>query len=259
MTVKEILKKYGPLVVYILLYTAFFLWYFIENFEDAGLEYKDIPYMLLFYFALIAVIISIRFIFKHANENSKLVVFEKYQIYKLYKELEEEQKLSQFEQYCVSKNKDKCKEELTRIENVNTDELLEIIEKNNIKEIETYLENQNIKTGRKIKYLLYNYHKPWMYEYFTGYYQNTLLEKKNPAVSVLITIITIILAVLPFFLEHFLAISPIAYLEFLPVLVFEVVELCSTRKDEIKRLQRVYNADYHSVVDEIKMFLDSRD
>lgn len=256
---KDIFKKIFSTIFCIIAYTALLVYYFVENFHDANLQKQDIPYMILFYIGLLILVISIRGIFSNMNNNTKIIMLKKYQIFIIFKKLEENQKLSQFEEYCVDKNNLAFSKSVSTTKNtLNVEEFERIIKFGTVEEIKEFLVNYDKTTRKKLKSLIQHYNKPCFYDYFVKYYENTILRKDNTAKSFLMGFVSIILAVVPLFNDAFRSISIEAYCEFLPLLIAELTLLFISRKERIQELYNNYSEDYKNLKQEYDCFINNQ-
>lgn len=238
---------------------AFFIWYFIENCKDVDLS-EDKYFLVSFYYVVILIFIfSSMWVAYNFSFNSDKVKIKRFHIFKELKILEQSNELMLFEKYCVKKNNDKIIKDLEdNIKSFPVSEFINIVEKGNKKDKEVFLDNYKFKERKLIKFAMLKYNTSSRDECFIQFYNNEILSKKNTAFSFLINFISIILSIIPFFIEQFKTLSLETYIEFLPLVVCMIADSIFSYKENTNNLADEYQTELIELRAEIDEFLNNK-
>ena len=238
-----------------LIYTIIFIGNFIWNYFENNIPNQSLPYVILFYSAIIILFFSVMNIACNLSLNNKKTLKLKYDIYKQIYILDKDKKLHDFESYCVKNNNEKLLKDLSPNLSAKEYKNVEILLKNEkFAELEKYLDELKSNRKRHVIKAIKSYNFPNHYNYFYDYHNKTLLNKKNSIFSFIGSFISFVLAILPFFINGFSALPLNIYLEFSVPLIIIASEFYDLYKTNLNEVLKSYQNDLNEIIKDINAF-----
>lgn len=238
-----------------LIFTAMFIGNFIWNYFENNIPNESLPYVILFYSAVIILFFSVIKIACNLGLNNKKALKLKYDIYKQLYVLDKDNKLHDFESYCVKNNNDKLLKDLSPNLSVKEYQNVENLLKNEIfLELEKYSDELKSNRKRHISKTIKCYNFPNHYNYLYDYHNKTLLNKKSSIFSFIWTFISFTIAILPFFIDGLTSLSLNIYLEFSVPMLIVAGAFYDIYKSNLNEVLKSYQNDLNEIIKDIDAF-----
>lgn len=238
-----------------LIFTVIFIGNFIWNYFENNIPNQLLPYVILFYSAIIILFFSVMNIACNLSFNNKKTLKLKYDIYKQIYILDKDNKLHDFEFYCVKNNNEKLLKDLApNLSSKEYKNVENLLKNEKFEELEKYSDELKINRKRHVIKAIKSYNFPNHYNYFYDYHNKTLLNKKNSIFSFIGSFISFVLAILPFFINGLSALPLHIYLEFSVPLIIIACEFPSIYKSNLKEIVKNYENDLNEIIKDIETF-----